>query len=334
MKRWILAFLIVLAGALVAPAAEALTAPLVPSLSVTVTPRELVPAQAGFVAVSGGYPLRVAVMLDGEPLAVYWTGSEYLAPFAFGFEQPPGAHQLAISAANPVTGEQLEQTETIRVVEYKYPEEYIALAFRLTPLLDPQLNLDELAFLDATYAPQTQPTRWGWPFGVPAPGTVVTSRFGGNRSYNSGEWSAYHTGTDFRLGIGGPVVATTGGRVAAAQMLEVRGKVVIIDHGYGVYSQYAHLSEVYVVPGQLVQRGQVIGLAGATGRTNGPHLHFEIIVNGIPVDPIRWLALYPNFIPPREIDPEREGEGDPADGDVPAPVEGEALPPPDIGADS
>ncbi len=320
MKRWILVLLVVLG--------VALAAPLVPALSVTVAPRELVPAQAGFVAVGGAYPLNVSVTLDGEPLAVYWTGSGYLAPFAFDFEQPPGEHQIVISAANPATGERLEETETIRVVEYRYPEEYVALAFRLTPLLNPQLNLDELAQLDAIYALQTQPVHWGWPFAVPAPGSVVTSRFGGNRSYNSGVWSAYHTGTDFRLGVGGPVVATTSGRVAAAQMFEVRGKVVIIDHGYGVYSQYAHLSEVYVAPGQLVQRGQIIGLAGATGRTNGPHLHFEIIVNGIPVDPIRWLALYPGFIPPREIDPERDGDGEGSPG------EGEVLPPPDPGAGS
>ncbi len=90
-----------------------------------------------------------------------------------------------------------------------------------------------------------------------------------------------------------------------AEFFEVRGNVVIIDHGHGVFSQYAHLSEFYVQPGQFVERGQLIGAAGATGRTNGPHLHFEIIVNGTPVDPIRWLALAPGFVPPREVVPTR-----------------------------
>ena len=329
MRRSSLLLLIVLAGMLATAPHHAQAAPISPGISITIRPLELVPAQAGFVFVGGAYPLDVTVSLDAQPLNVYWAGGGYLTPFAFPYEEPPGQHQLIVLVSNPATGERLERIETIRVREYTYPDEYVALAFRLTPLLDPQLNQQEVDRLATIYAPHTQPIRWTWPFTIPAPGSVVTSRFGGNRSYNGGVWKSYHSGTDFRAGLDDLVLAAASGRVAASEFFDVRGNVVIIDHGYGIFSQYAHMSQINVAPGQFVQRGQVIGLAGATGRTNGPHLHFEIIVNGIPVDPIRWLALNPSFVPPREVRPEeRDLTPVPGEENTAPPPEGEAPQPP------
>ena len=100
------------------------------------------------------------------------------------------------------------------------------------------------------------------------------------------------------------------GRVVVADFFDVRGNVIILDHGYGVFSQYAHLSEFKIKVGQYVKHEQIIATGGATGRVNGPHLHFEIIVNRIPVDPIRWFALAPDFVPPREFIPERDESDD------------------------
>jgi murein DD-endopeptidase MepM/ murein hydrolase activator NlpD len=304
-------FALFLAGALAAltlapPAAQALAAPVAPGLSITIRPTEMAPAQAGFVFVSGGYPLDVATSLDGTPLDVYWTGEGYIASFAFGFEEPPGDHQIEVSATNPSTGEAISQSQTIIVSEAHYTDEYLALSLSLAPLLDADINESEEEHLAELYQPANRLLTWQWPFGLPAPGTVVTSRFGGYRSYNNGAWRSRHTGVDFRVGLGDPIHAAADGRVAAAELTDVRGNVVIIDHGYGVYSQYAHLSEAYVVVGQAVTRGQVIGAVGATGRTNGPHLHFEVIVNGQSVDPISWLSLDPQFIPPREVRPEEQ----------------------------
>jgi murein DD-endopeptidase MepM/ murein hydrolase activator NlpD len=74
----------------------------------------------------------------------------------------------------------------------------------------------------------------------------------------------------------------------------VRGQVVVIDHGWGVYTAYDHLSQILVQVGQAVQPGQVIGLGGATGRTTGPHLHWEVWVGGVQVNPVDWLRqAYP-----------------------------------------
>lgn len=326
MKRILLTLLFVLA-VLALPLEPALAAPLAPGLSVAVQPRELVPAQAGYVHVGGGYPLDVTITLDGEPLAAYWTGDGYLAPVVFGFDEPAGEHAVAISVHNPATGETLETTETITVIPFNYPDESLALAFALLPLLDPDMNIAEEEHLNEIYSARSPTLNWTWPFGFPAPAPIVTSRFGGSRSYNSGMWRSHHTGADFRRGLGDPILAAAGGRVAAAELFDVRGNVVIIDHGFGVFTQYAHMQDLYVTAGEFVQPGQVIGTVGSTGRTNGPHLHFEVIVNGQPVDPIRWMALAPGFWPPREVTPEEAA----AEGEDAPPAEGEAAPPPEGG---
>jgi len=276
-------------------------APITPSIQAHVRPVTLNPAQAGQVAISGGYPLEVLVSMDGTPLDVFWSGTGYFALFSFGFDALPGPRTLDIRVRNPRTGEVLARQETITLAEFEYPLEQLALPYRLIPLLDRELNEQENEHLAQIYTGRSTPFSWDWPFSIPVPGGIVTSRFGGNRLYNGGLWAQYHTGMDFRRAVGEPIYATASGRVAAAEPLSIRGNIIILDHGHGVFSQYAHLSEALVQPGEHVRRGQIIGLAGATGRTNGPHLHFEIIVGGVPVDPIRWFALDPSFVPPREV---------------------------------
>jgi hypothetical protein len=295
--------------ALCRPIASASAAPIAPSLSVKIVPTEVIPAQAGYIYVGGGYPLRVSITLDGTPLDVFWSGAGYLALFSFGFDEPPASHPVIVQVFDPATGSSTTQTGTVTVLDFKYQNEQVAVPYRLTPLLDPELNQDEIDQLNAIYAEHTRPSHWDWPFSLPVPGGIVTSRFGGNRVYNGGVLAAHHTGVDFRRSVGEPVHATADGRVVAARLFDVRGNVIILDHGYGVFSQYAHLSEFDVQPGQYVRRDQVIGKAGATGRVNGPHLHFEIIVAGRSVDPIRWYALAPGFVPPREFIPNSDQAG-------------------------
>lgn len=285
-------------------------APIAPSLEIRVNPPEVVPAQAGYVYVGGGYPLRVSITLDHAPLDVYWFGAGYMALFSFGFDEPPGAHTVVTQVFDPATGSTLEQTDTITVLDFKYQREQVAVPYRLSPLLDPEMNQRELDQLNAIYANRTRAAHWDWPFSLPVPGGIVTSRFGGNRIYNGGVLAAHHTGVDFRRAVGEPVYATANGRVVAAQYFDIRGNVIILDHGYGVFSQYAHFSEFYVQVGQYVRRDQLIGAAGTTGRVSGPHLHFEIIVNGTSVDPIRWFALAPGFVPPREYIPDKNKPGE------------------------
>ena len=85
------------------------------------------------------------------------------------------------------------------------------------------------------------------------------------------------------------MLAAASGTVVLADTLNVRGNAVVIDHGWGVYTGYWHQTEIYVQPGERVSTGQVIGTVGSTGRVTGAHLHWELWVNGVPVDPMQWV---------------------------------------------
>src|SRR5690606_17386730 len=115
---------------------------------------------------------------------------------------------------------------------------------------------------------------------------VTTSPFGTRRSYNSGPVASYHEGQDFAVPEGVPVLAPGNGTVALAEALNVRGNAVILDHGQGVFTGYWHLSELLVAPGQEVALGDVVGISGNTGLSTGAHLHWELRVYGVAVDPM------------------------------------------------
>ncbi len=115
------------------------------------------------------------------------------------------------------------------------------------------------------------------------------SRFGSRRSYNGSEYSYFHTGLDYCGQIGDPIYAAAAGVVVFAGPLTVRGNATMIDHGHGVFTAYMHQSELLVKPGDRVEQGQLIGKVGNTGRVEGPHLHFEVLVGGVQVNPLEWL---------------------------------------------
>jgi hypothetical protein len=131
------------------------------------------------------------------------------------------------------------------------------------------------------------PRMWEGEFVRPRPGRI-TSGFGNGREFN-GQVQSRHMGTDFAGAVGAPVVATGRGRVALVDTFHLGGIVVYIDHGAGLVSGYLHLSRVDVRAGEVVEAGQVIGGAGATGRVTGPHLHWLVRYGTVTVDPMSLL---------------------------------------------
>ena len=99
-----------------------------------------------------------------------------------------------------------------------------------------------------------------------------------------------HTGLDFRAAMGDPVRATANGKVVSSGWAGGYGRMVEIDHGNGLSTRYGHLSEIGVKVGDPIKIGQVIGAVGSTGRSTGPHLHFEVLKNGTQVDPLRFIG--------------------------------------------
>jgi murein DD-endopeptidase MepM/ murein hydrolase activator NlpD len=100
---------------------------------------------------------------------------------------------------------------------------------------------------------------------------------------------AMHTGLDFKGETGEPVKVTAPGRVVSAGLMGGYGKMVEVDHGYGITTRYAHLSALDVEQGDMVDAGQIIGRLGSTGRSTGPHLHYETRIDGEPTNPLRFL---------------------------------------------
>jgi murein DD-endopeptidase MepM/ murein hydrolase activator NlpD len=131
---------------------------------------------------------------------------------------------------------------------------------------------------------------WEDPLVAPVPGCVI-SPFGVKRLHNGKPTGEFHGGIDQRSPGGTPIRAVAAGLVKIVQPFNVLGGTVAIDHGQGLETMYLHMSKLNVEIGARVNRGDLIGYVGATGRANGPHLHWVVYVNGVPVNPQQWVAL-------------------------------------------
>ncbi|MFN2357333.1 MAG: peptidoglycan DD-metalloendopeptidase family protein [Desulfotignum sp.] len=116
----------------------------------------------------------------------------------------------------------------------------------------------------------------------------ITSGFGYRDSPFTGE-RVFHSGLDISNKPGTEIMATADGKISYAARKELLGNLVNIDHGYGRVTRYGHLEKILVKPGQRVKRGDIIGLMGNTGQSTGPHLHYEVRINGAPIDPLKYI---------------------------------------------
>lgn len=119
----------------------------------------------------------------------------------------------------------------------------------------------------------------------------VVSRFGAPRSLPNGHTYS-HNGVDLRAAEGTPVTAMGSGQVSYAHAMLVPGNIVVINHGDGLFSRYLHLSKIHVKAGEPIKIGQQLGLSGATGRVEAPHLHWEVIWKGNLADPVHFLQAW------------------------------------------
>lgn len=155
-------------------------------------------------------------------------------------------------------------------------------------------TIEQFNFLkSATYSGLYHHYAYQWqthsePNGWPVQG-LLRSSFGGRSDPFSGE-GAFHTGIDLQAASGTPVHVTADGVVGTAGWSGRYGNLIVVDHGNGFQTYYAHLSQFIVVPGEEVRLGQVVALSGGTGRVTSPHLHYEVRVHGIPVNPYRFLS--------------------------------------------
>lgn len=226
--------------------------------------------------------------IDGRSLTFAGAEGDYWALAGFPPWSEPGAHPWSIVATDD-EGRAVEASGYVVVTAAEFPIQYIDLPPEREGLLDLELLQAEWARVKALFVQVTPSKLWRGRFLVPVEGEV-SSLFGTRRSYEGGPVASYHMGVDYAAPEGAPVVAANSGHIALAEELAVRGKTVIIDHGLGVHSGYFHLSGIAVVPGQKVEGGTLIGYVGSTGLSTGAHLHWEMRIGEIGVDPTEWTA--------------------------------------------
>lgn len=228
--------------------------------------------------------------LAGRNLNFFPQDDGYVALQGIHALTSPGLYPLTLEGDLP-DGKSFVFSQNVLVRDANFPYDPSLTVDPAT--IDPAVTVPEQELWDSLGAPVTPDKLWSGQFVSPVPADFTncwTSLFGNRRSYNGGTYDFFHSGLDFCGQIGTELYAVAPGKVTYTDMLTVRGGVVVIDHGWGVYTAYDHLSEILVQPGDTVQTGQVVGLGGATGRTTGPHLHWEVWVGGVQVNPEAWLV--------------------------------------------
>lgn len=179
-------------------------------------------------------------------------------------------------------GTVLSFNDTVTIANAGFIRQTFAVPNTIAYLTDPEVEREEFARIESIVGAIQSDFLWGDGFQTPIT-AEYTSGFGQYRILNQNVQTR-HTGWDQRAPVGTPVMAMADGEVAFVGQLSIRGNYILINHGWGVYTGYAHLSETAVRRGERVARGQIIGSSGNTGRSSGAHLHWEIKVNGEWVD--------------------------------------------------
>lgn len=259
-----------------------------PFAAVEFSERQIFQGRTLVVTVRLSEPATLNGWFEGQPL-IFNDGplGQKWAITAIHALLQPNTYPVVISAT-PANGDTVTRVETVDVVEGPYGFEDIQLDNSHASLLDADLLAAEREKLVNLWTQVSPHPRWTGPFRYPIVDPGITSYFGTRRTYNSSDELSFHSGVDFS-GAGTPIYAPAAGVVVLAEPLTVRGNAVVIDHGLGVYSGYWHQSQLVVQKGQTVQPGDLIGYVGGTGLVTGPHLHWEMRVNGIAVNPLQWI---------------------------------------------
>ncbi len=208
-------------------------------------------------------------------------GAQGLMPIAVA--DTPGAYEIKFQAED---GAALA-TAKLTIRPTKFPTQNVVLAPQIEALHSTPEDIKTLTEFRNTVSDVKY---WEDPLTAPVPGCVL-SPFGVKRLHNGKPTGEFHAGIDQRSPAGRPVHAVAAGTVKIAQSFAVLGGTVAIDHGQGLETMYLHMEKLLVEAGAQVKKGEVIGYVGSTGRANGPHLHWVVDVNGVPVNPQQWVIL-------------------------------------------
>ncbi len=231
-------------------------------------------------------PAAPQAWLGEQPVLVAADHDEWFAVVGLALDMTPGAHELRVQIGNE-TGMQ-----EFKVNPKDYPEQHITLKDKSKVELSPE----DLARAEREIAAITELKRhWraapdtDLALMLPAKGKLG-GRFGVRRFFND-EPRMPHSGLDVVVKRRTPIKASAQGVVLAVEDYFFNGKTVFVDHGNGLITLYCHLDRIDVKPGEVVRKGQRLGLSGMTGRASGPHLHWSVVLNGVMVDPELFIHV-------------------------------------------
>lgn len=255
------------------------------ALTVTHAARALSPGEVVVLTIDGATaPVGV------RAFNVTWTafpagGHRWRALVGIDLGTKPGRYEVTVTSG----GAQITRPLTVRARSFPTRRLTVDPAL-VNPPPDAQARIErEARELEAVWAGSPPDRLWSERFVRPVPDDA-NSAFGTHSIFN-GEPRAQHGGADFLSPEGRPVTAPNAGRVVIAAARYFSGNTVVLDHGQGLFSLLAHLSEIDVKPGDLVPAGAVVGKVGATGRVTGAHLHWTVRLNGARVDPLSLLHV-------------------------------------------
>lgn len=263
----------------------------VPLTGLEILPLILTEGQTGRIRITASTPVTISgTFLDRSlNIADEEGGLRKIALVGIPVGTTAGIYPLNLSVTG-TDGVPVDVAINVQVISGGYGRESIRLLSGREDLLDEATEDAEMAILARVMSDFTPERYFDAAMGLPA-AAPMSSRFGNTRSYNGGAFERIHAGTDFAGGPGTPILAPAPGWVVLADDLNIRGTATVIDHGWGVYTGYWHQSARYVSVGDYVATGQVIGAIGSSGRVTGAHLHWELWVSGVPVDPMQWVSV-------------------------------------------
>ncbi len=259
---------------------------------ITLDARNQQPGDLILVTVGTEHPAAVTGTAFDADVRFFQAGQPtvWQALVGIDVDVQPGEYPLDLKIVTQ-SGVETHETRMLRISRRAFATRYLTLPEEyVNPPKQVQERIRrETEEVKAIFSIASPERLWEGGFHRPLPGKVISSF--GKRSVLNGQPRSVHAGVDLRAAQGTPLKAPAGGRVVLAKGLYFAGNSIILDHGLGLYSQFAHLSAFKVKEGQLVQRGDLIGLTGRSGRVQGPHLHWSVRLGKSRIDPMALLAL-------------------------------------------
>ncbi len=256
------------------------------SLLVNLTPAQVQNGRTALIEIESNRPVTVTGSFRDRPLAFAQTTTSSWALAGVPVTAQAGVYPVQLSITDTL-GTHVSTTTTLTVVRSDYGSEVIVIPESRVVLMSPEVLSQESQRLTPVFATTSAMPLWQGVFIWPYEGRMTTP-FGMRRTYNDGR-QGFHAGVDLAGDAGVPIVVAAAGVVLLAEPLQTHGNAVVVDHGLGVLTAYYHLDQILASQGQQVAQGQVVGTLGNTGLSTGPHLHWEMRVGDVPVDPLEWL---------------------------------------------